>query len=180
MIEYYTLMHKGGQEEYRDNIYLNFSKALTMLILYSSKDESFDDVKNKKVNALIGSCSELDIETLIQKLEKEVGSNNQYLLIRIDDSHIYVKRNGSVFAKFVKKGELFNLSNGYHSLEDGDQICCGTNEFFKNLTDTAVLVDAMSSISSEEWMDFMCSRISDVNQFDEENISAVTMIVRED
>lgn len=180
MIEYYTLMHDGGQGEYRDNIFLNFSKTLTMLLLFSSKDDAFDIAHSISINGLISSCTSMTMEELCEEFHKEITPSCAYLLLRIDDQHINLERRGGVYAKIIKRGEVINLSNGFHSLEDGDQICCGTSEFFKYVSDPAVMADAMTSISSEEWMDYMCTRISDANQFEGENLSAVTMIVRED
>lgn len=180
MIEYYTLMHKGGQEEYEDNIFLNYAATLTMLILFSSKDESFDLAHSISINSLINSCSDMTMEELSEDLHKEITADSNYLLLRIDDKHIEIERRGGVYARIIKRGEVINLSNGYFSLEDGDQICCGTSTFFNYISNVALIADAMTSISSEEWMDSMCCRISDINQFSEGNISAITMIVRED
>ena len=180
MIEYYTLMHKGAQEEYKDNIFLNFGNELTMLLLFSSTDDGFDLSQSISINTMIGGCSQMTMAELLEDFHNEISPNCPYLLMRIDDNHIEIDHRGSVSAKIVKRGELINLSNGYFTLEDGDQICCGTSAFFKELSDTAILADAMSSISCEEWMDNMCVRISDVNQFNGDNVSAITMIVRGD
>lgn len=180
MIEYYTLSHKGGQEEYRDNIFMDYAKQLTMLMLFSSKDENFTLANGISANALITGSASVSLEKLIEKIEKEIPPTCNYLLLRIDDKHTDIHRRGSVYAKIIKRGEIITLSNGFHSLEDGDQICCGTKEFFKNITDNALLADAMTSISSEEWMDYLCCRVSEATHFEGENLSAVTMIVRED
>ena len=51
-------------------------------------------------------------------------------------------------------------------------------DFFKFLTKEAILADAVTSISAEEWMDFLVSRISDINMLKGDNLSAVTFIVR--
>ena len=53
MIENYILMHKGGQEEYRDNIFVNYSSSLTMAILYLPSESEFSVSDEASVAALV-------------------------------------------------------------------------------------------------------------------------------
>ena len=51
MIENYILMHKGGQEEYRDSVFVNYSSSLTMAILYLPTEAEFSVADEASVQA---------------------------------------------------------------------------------------------------------------------------------
>ena len=186
MIEYYTLMHKGGKEDYTDRIFLNYSDKITVLILNTS--EALEKAKNdteilritetgKISGSIVNSSSDIPFEPLRDYLE-EMLNDIDHVLLRIDDGMINVSRHGKVYVMIAKDGELKRLPNGKFGLDNGDMFVCGTYEFFKYLSNPAVLSDALISDSSEEWMDNMVCRISDQNMLSEGNLTAVTFIVR--
>ncbi len=178
MIENYILMHKGGQDEYRDNVFVNYSSALTLAILYFPTEADFSVADEASVSALVQSSSKMRFTDLSESITPILTNLKNYMLIRIDDKHINIERHGKVFAYIVQNGELKMLPNGMSSLEDGDRVICCTGEFMKRLNEVAVLSDAVVSDSAEEWMDNLVCRISDKNRLGEGNLTAVTMIVR--
>ncbi|MBP3810565.1 MAG: hypothetical protein ILA15_07540 [Clostridiales bacterium] len=178
MIENYILMHKGGQEEYRDNVFVNYSAALTLAILYLPNEAEFSVADEASVSALVQGSSKLRFRDLSESIYPILTNLKNYMLIRIDDKHIEIERHGKVYAYIVQNGELKMLPNGMTSLEDEDRVICCTGEFLKCLNDIAILSDAVVSESAEEWMDNLVCRISDKNRLSEGNLTAVTMIVR--
>jgi len=182
MIEYYTLMHKGNAEEYTDNIFMNFDSTVTVLIIYSSKEDSpeFTEDDKSRISSMITGCRGIPFDEISKALERDIAQGIDYMLIHINDSMINIERHGSIFAGIVKNGELKRLPNGPFSIEDDDRVVCGTSEFFKYLSYPAVLSDALTAESSEEWMDNMVCRISEQNMLAEGNLTAVTLIVRKD
>lgn len=182
MIEYYTLMHKGSEKLYRDNIFLNFGSTITVLMLYVSKnvDVVLDSNLSMKLSSAISSCSNVYFDELSRSIDELILERCDYLLLQMNDTKVEVRRNGNVYAEIVKNGELKRLPNGLFSLDDDDHIVCGTKAFFQHLTQPAVISDALTSISSEEWMDSLAFRIAEQSNFSESNITAVTFIVRKD
>ncbi|MBR1796912.1 MAG: hypothetical protein IJ757_02725 [Clostridiales bacterium] len=178
MIENYILMHKGGQEEYRDNIFVNYSSSLTMAMLYLPLESEFSVTDEASVAALVQGSSKMRFIDLSESIYPILTNLRNYMLIRIDDKHIEIERHGKVFAYIVQNGELKMLPNGMTSLEDGDRLICCTGEFMRCLNDIAILSDAVIADSAEEWMDNLVCRISDRNRLSEGNLTAVTMIVR--
>ncbi|MBP5180680.1 MAG: hypothetical protein J6127_05270 [Clostridiales bacterium] len=178
MIENYILMHKGGQEEYRDNIFVNYSSALTMALLYLPSETDFSVTDEASVAALVQGSSKMEFKALSESIYPILTELKNYMLIRIDDKAINIERHGKVYAYIVQNGELKMLPNGLTSLEDEDRVICCTGEFTRYLNDIAILSDAVSSDSAEEWMDNLVCRISDKNRLSEGNLTAVTMIVR--
>ena len=178
MIENYILMHKGGQEEYRDSVFVNYSSALTMAILYLPTEAEFSVADEASVQALVQASSKMRFTDLSESIYPILTNLRNYMLIRIDDNTINIERHGKVFAYIVQNGELKMLPNGKTSLEDGDRVICCTGEFKRSLNDIAILSDAVISDSAEEWMDNLVCRISDKNRLSEGNLTAVTMIVR--
>ena len=180
MIEYYTIKHKGGEEEYNDRLFMNYSSTVTLMILYSSKSRKFYGPHSEAIEAKIRECTGKEFDEVIGETEKMVPDDCDYMLININDDRIKVDRHGRVYAYIVKNGELKLLPNGTFSLEDEDRIVCGTYSFFDRLSDPAILADALTSISSEEWMDNLICRISEQTMLAADNLTAVTMIVRSD
>lgn len=178
MIENYILMHKGGQEEYRDSVFVNYSSALTLAILYLPNEAEFSVSDEASVSALVQGSSKMRFTDLSESIYPILTNLKNYMLIRIDDKHIMIERHGKVYAYIVQNGELKMLPNGMTSLEDGDRVICCTGEFMRYLNDIAILSDAVVAESAEEWMDNLVCRISDRNRLSEGNLTAVTMIVR--
>ena len=171
-------MHKGGQEEYRDSVFVNYSAALTIALLYLPSETEFSVSDEAAVSALVQGSSNMRFTDLSESIYPILTSLKNYMLIRIDDKYINIERHGKVFAYIVQNGELKMLPNGMTSLEDGDRVICCTGEFMRCLNDIAILSDAVISDSAEEWMDNLVCRISDRNRLGEGNLTAVTMIVR--
>ncbi len=182
MIEYYTLMNKGSESLYRDDFHLNFGPTITILMLYVSKKAEviLDSQLTAKLSSTISSCNSMTFEEISNTLEGLINNQCDYLLFQINDSHIQVERHGNIYVELIKNGELKRLPNGIFTLENDDHIVCGTSSFFKGLTGPAIVADALSSISSEEWMDGLCFRIAEKNGFSEGNLTAATLIVRKD
>ena len=180
MIEYYSLMYKGDKELYEDNTFIHFDSTITMLILFSGDEHLYDFTHSVAVNSLISSCRGKDILSIRDELHTLVPDTCDYLLLQINDMQINTIRRGRVYAKIIKRGEVRLLPNGKFNLEAEDRIICGTYSFFKELSDTAVLCDAITAISAEEWMDYMVCRISEKTFLLGDNLSAISIIVRED
>ena len=68
MIENYILMHKGGQEEYRDNVFVNYSAALTLAILYLPNEAEFSVADEASVSALVQGSSKLRFRDLSESI----------------------------------------------------------------------------------------------------------------
>ncbi len=182
MIEYYTLMHKGSENLYRDNFFMNFGSTITVLMLYVSKiPELILDAKlSSKLSSVISSCNGMDFKDINDSIESVLNNQCDFLLMQINDSSVLINRRGSIYINVVKNGELKSLPNGYFTLENDDHLVLGTGAFFKYLSNPAILSDALVSISSEEWMDYLSFRIAEQSGFAEGNITAVTFIVRKD
>ena len=88
---------------------------------------------------------------------------------------------------FLYLGRIYEQLLGYnvvmpdlhaHGLSEGDRIICATSNFYRKLTDEAILADALVSENCSEWMNYMIRRISDSCELKCGNLSAVTLIVR--
>lgn len=180
MIEYYTFMHKGGADEYLDNIYMNYGPTLVALIHYGSKPDSVDVDQFIKCGAAILNSQNKNWEEMSENIASLSPENNDYLLLKISDTKVRIERHGDIIPYIVKTGELKALPNGVYHLEDEDRIVCATSRFYKTLSDVAILADAMTSINCEEWMDFMVNRISERNMLSCGNLTAINFIVRSD
>ena len=182
MIEYYTLMHKGSKDEYTDNIFMNFGSTVTVLMLSDSGEDPIplpEEVKTR-VSTYITACRGIPFEEVSTKLKGYIPVGTDYMLIHINDTSINIERHGQIYASIVKRGEIKMLPNGPFSIEDDDRVVCGTAEFFKYLSKPAILSDALTAESCEEWMDNLVCRISDKTHLAEGNLTAVTLIVRKD
>ncbi|MCQ2503802.1 MAG: hypothetical protein MJ103_01055 [Saccharofermentans sp.] len=181
MIEYYTLMHKGNCDEYTDNIFMNFGSTVTVLIIYNGENElPLNEDEKTRVSTYITGCRGIPFQEVSAKLKEYLPEGTAYMLIHINDSLINIERHGQVYASIIKNGEIKLLPNGPFSIEDDDRVVCGTAEFFRYLSQPAILSDAITAESSEEWMDNLVCRISERNQLSEGNLTAVTLIVRKD
>jgi len=179
MIEYYTFKHPGGEESYEDEVYLTIVPQVTIAIFYGSKlGESRTASAKIFSDVLGGENAQNDFRLMAEEIEHRIPDNAEYIALRISDEQFDSVRRGGVCAKIIKNGELKSLPNGIFKLENEDRIVCGTDNFFKQLTDEGIIADASCSISSEEWMDNMVTRISDANRIICGNLSAVTLIVR--
>ncbi|MBR3533543.1 MAG: hypothetical protein IKN80_06655 [Clostridiales bacterium] len=178
MIENYILMHKGGLDEYRDNIFVNYSSSLTMAMLYLPSESDFSVADEAAVAALVNSSSKMRFIDLSESVYPLLTDLKNYMLIRINDKNITIERHGRVYAYIVQNGELKMLPNGVTSIDDKDRVICCTAEFLRDLNEIAILSDAVISDSAEEWMDHLVCRISDANRLAQGNLTAVTMIVR--
>ena len=181
MIEYYTLMHKGNCDEYTDNIFMNFGSTVTVLMIYNGENElPLSEEEKTRVSTYITGCRGIPFDEVSSKLTEYLPQGTAYMLIHINDTLINIERHGQIYASIVKKGEIKLLPNGPFSIEDDDRVVCGTAEFFKYLSQPAILSDGLTAESSEEWMDNLVCRISDRNHLAEGNLTAVTLIVRKD
>lgn len=179
MIEYYLFMHKGGESSYRDGVFPIPNPDLFVGIIAGDKMGPEGEGAVKTFREVLGS----DINSSpLAEIEKELNrclpENAEYMIFRISDTRIDSLRRGKCYGQIVKNGELKVLPNGVLNLEDEDRIICATEEFFSHIPDEAILSDSLFAESSQEWMEFMIQRISDVNWLAGKNLSAVTLIVR--
>lgn len=180
MVEYYTFMHKGGKEEYKDNIYLSYTPVLTVLIYYGSNSTNDNQEKSELMGRIISASKGKTFEEVSEMINKTAPADADYALIKISDKAVNCERHGSVFPYIVKNGELKILPNGIMALEDSDRIICATSKFYEELSELSILSDALTSLSCEEWMDNLLCRISEHNMLDCGNLTAVNFIVRTD
>ena len=179
MIEYYLFTHKGGQPQYKDEVIPIVSPELAIGILSSSLLGEKCDVAARVFKDIMSSkMMEMELSDICAEMDKHLPDNAEYMIFRINDNRIESLRRGNVYGKIVKDGELKVLPNGVLSLEDEDRIICANEEFFRELVDEEILADSLFAESSQEWMNYMVRRISDVNWLSEGNMSAVTLIVR--
>ena len=180
MIEYYQFKHNGGSEEYRDGIYMSIVPHMTFAILSGSNMEPGSDEAKKILEAsFAGGDMMLGFKELDQKLKESLPTGLDYLLIRVTGSSIECSKYGSVDARIVMGGEMRQLPNGFFGLRSGDRIVCGVENFFKYLPDEAILADALVSENCSEWTNYMVRRISDCNELSCGNLTALTLILRD-
>ncbi|SCW40609.1 hypothetical protein SAMN02910456_00957 [Ruminococcaceae bacterium YRB3002] len=179
MIEYYLFTHKGGRAQYLDEVFPVVNPELSFGILSSAKLGDKAALAGRRFKEILSSSLiELELPALCAEIDRNMPDNAEYMIFRISDERIVSLRRGNVYGKIVKEGELKVLPNGVLSLEDEDRIICGNEEFFRHLEDEEILADSLFAESSQEWMNYMVRRISDINWLSEGNMSAVTLIVR--
>ena len=179
MIEYYLFTHKGGEQTYNEGVFPIANLDLSIGII-SSANLGENCARNVRIfKEILGSdMIQGNLSDLSGVIDKNLADEAEYMVLRISDEKIESIRRGGVYGKIVKDGELKVLPNGVMRLEDEDRIVCGTEEFFSNLADESILADSMFAESSQEWMEYLIRRISDVNWLSGGNLSAVTFIVR--
>lgn len=178
MIETYTFRHMGGDTKQREDIFVRFGSSMCIEILNGSLDPDFEACALDVVNLNNSFDDNSKFDDILDQIDKKVNNRTSYMILRITDNSIEVFNNSTCKAYIIKNGEIKTIPNGYNGIEDGDKIICGTENFFKTLTPEAVLIDAVSSISSEEWIDFLITRISQKTKLSQGNIAAASFIVR--
>ena len=180
MIEYYTFMHRGGAEDYLDNVYINHGESLTAFLYYGSSDKTSEVLNNEAriAGGVVSAGRDRPFSDIISDIGNLMGKESEYLVIRVSDSEVNIDSNGGVYAYIIKKGEVKRLPNGTIRLDNEDRIVCGTTRFYAKLSEPAIFTDATISFSSEEWMDFMICRISEQTMLSEGNLTAITFVVR--
>jgi len=178
LIEYYSFMHNGGAEEYTDNIFLNYGPVLTVLICYVSNKPEEERNSFEGAGGIISSCRDRTFDEVSEMIARVASPDSEYLLFRITDKACKIERHGGIIPYIVKNGELKVLPNGLFGLENDDRIICATTAFYDTLSSTAILADAVTAMSCEEWMDNLVCRISDSNMLSCGNLTAVNFIVR--
>ena len=179
MIETYSFSHSGGLEEYNDEVFVGFGSFTVAVVINGMNDHEMCRRVSLAVSRVLKNDFEnMTFDDITYIISKIVKHNDEYAIIRITDNEIELEQHGGIKAFIVKDGDLKQLTNGMMKIENEDRIICGTDRFFRYLTKEAILADAVTSISAEEWMDFLVSRISDVNMLKGDNLSAVTFIVR--
>ena len=179
MIESFSFSHSGGLEAYNDEVFLGFG-TFTISVVVNGKDDPesckrVSDTVSKILNINFKRFSFDDISYLIFR---NVKRSDEYILVRITDEELETEIHGGVRGYLIRGGDIVNVTNGLMALENEDRIIIGTDRFFEDLTPEAVLADAVTSFSAEEWLNFLVSRISDANQLRGKNLSAVAFIVR--
>lgn len=179
MIETYSFSHKGGRPEYYDKVYVSYGKYTYASIVSGNNDsESCLRVSKAIHDTFDQNIDSYSFEDVAFEISRRVRNSDDYILVKIDDESIITEQHGSVRGYIVDNGQLVSLTNGFIKLNNEDRLIIGTSRFFAHLREEMILVDSLTSLSSEEWMDFLVNRISEVNMLQGENLSAITIIVR--
>ncbi|MBO7452342.1 MAG: hypothetical protein J6U54_18590 [Clostridiales bacterium] len=179
MIETYTFTHKGGLEEYDDEVFVGFGSFTVAVVVNGNGDKDMCRRVSLAVNRILKNDFEnMSFDDITYLISKLVKYGDEYTVIRITDDEIETEQHGAIKVFIVHDGDIKQITNGLSKINNEDRIICGTDRFFKYLSSDAILADALSSISAEEWMDFLISRISDRTMLKGDNLSAVTFIVR--
>jgi len=179
MIEYYTFEHRGEADDYNDRIFMSMSSSVTMALVFGSSMESGREEAFEVFGKYFSEIGEkVDFLMLADEISKQIGPECQYLILEICNNQIAALKYGNVNAKIVMGGELRDLPNGVFGLSEGDKIICATSNFYKYLSDEAILCDAVVSDSCYEWMSFLVRRISDKTELCCGNLTAVTFTVK--
>lgn len=117
-------------------------------------------------------------EDVSREIRRNVRPTDEYLLIEINDSSVTTEIRGGLRGYLIRNGSIVSVTNGLIALNNEDRIIFGTDRFFKDLSNEMILIDALTSLSAEEWMNFLICRKSEFNMLKGENLSAITIIVR--
>ena len=185
MIEYNIFRHAGDSLTYDDEVVLAASSSTTIGLLDGSRLGSELEKTRDLFKTLIETAGYEDIATpshrfefASEQAECQLPAGSEYMIMEIDGNTVESVRHGGVLAKIVMSGEMRSLPNGTFGLSEGDRIICATSNFYRKLTDEAILADALVSENCSEWMNFMIRRISDSCELKCGNLSAITLIVR--
>ncbi|MCR4689453.1 MAG: hypothetical protein K5745_07895 [Saccharofermentans sp.] len=179
MIEYYQFKHNGGRDEYKDAIFLSIVPSMTFAVLYGSgMEDGAGEALNVLSKVFAGDEVQLEFDKLDKLVFDRMPKDAQYMLLRIKNESVECSKYGGVSAKIVMGGEMRLLPNGYFGLNAGDRIVCGTDNFIGNLSDEAIIADALVAENSSEWMNYMVRRISDINELTCGNLTALTLKVK--
>ena len=175
MIEYFTFKHRGGADEYKDEVFLRLVPNLTVAIFNGNKLDSPKSQSLLFSEILSSDEGNKSIDYLTRVFEECLDKGSEYLILRVEQKGIECIRRGDVCAKIVRQGQINLLPNGYFGLSSDDRIICATTNFFNYISDEGILADALVSGSCSEWMHMMIRRISDQTQLKCGNISAVNL-----
>ena len=185
MIEYNIFRHAGDSLTYDDEVVLAAFSSTTIGLLDGKNLGSDLDKYRDTFKSIIETAGYEDIadpshrfEFAAEQTECQLPKDAEYMIMEIDGQMVESVRRGGVMAKIVMSGEMRMLPNGKFGLSTGDRIVCATSNFYRKLTDEAILADALVSDNCAEWMNFMIRRISDSCELKCGNLSAVTLIVR--
>lgn len=179
MIELFSFSHNGNLDEYCDNVMVKYGKNILVVLTNGKNDPEKGERLTASVTEVINSYSDdMSFDDISYAISKKVYHYSDYVIVRLNDYQIETEKHGAVKAFISSNGEIKNLTNGMIRLNDNDRVIIGTDMFFHTLSPEGVLSDSLTSISAEEWMDFLVHRISDVNMLIGSNLTAVTFIVR--
>ncbi len=179
MIESYSFCHSGGLEAYLDKVYVSYGIETYVTIVNGMNDvDSCARVSKAILNVFDSKAENADFKSVSAEISKKVKSTDEYLLVSIDDSRIITEQHGDVKGYLVRDGSIVRITNGLINLHNEDRIIFATGRFLDKLSEEMILIDALTSLSAEEWMDFLVCRISEINMLSGNNRSAVTLIVR--
>lgn len=185
VIEYNIFRHAGDSLTYDDEVVLAASVSTTIGILDGNKIGGDKDKFRDAFRTIVETAGYEDIadpsnrfEFAAEQAECQMPLEAEYMIMEIDGHVVESVRHGNVSAKIVMSGEMRSLPNGKFGLSEGDRIICATSNFYRKLTDEAILADALVSDNCSEWMNYMIRRISDSCELKCGNLSAVTLIVR--
>jgi hypothetical protein len=179
MIESCSFSHKGGKEKYNDAVFVGFGRfTLGMVVNGNDDPEQCERVSAAMRRILKNDFESYSFSDISEDIARSCTHGEEYMIIGLTDNLMEAEFHGALRGYLLRDGDITGVTYGQVTLENEDRIVIGTDKFFKVLTQEAVLADAVTSISAEEWLDFMVARISDVNMLSDENLSALTFIVR--
>lgn len=179
MIETYSFSHSGGLPEYLDKVYVSYGKYTYAIIVNGMNDsESCNRVAKAIHDTFDNNVDNFTFSDISSEINSKIRSSDEYLMVRVNDEAIITEQHGRTKGYLIHEGNIVRLTNGLIKLSNEDRLIIGTERFFSTLTDEMILVDSLTSLSAEEWMDFLLCRISEINMLGGENLSAVTIIVR--
>ena len=179
MIEAYSFSHGGGLEEYNDEVFLGFG-AFTVSVIVNGNDDAECRKRESYVASKIFKTDfkRFTFDDLSYLIFRNVRRSDEYLLTGITDEKLETEIHGGIRGFIIRDGEIWNVTNGVIALENEDRILFATDRFLETLSYEAILADAVTSISAEEWLHFLVCRISDATRLKGKNLSAVAFIVR--
>lgn len=179
MIEYFEFHHRGEAESYNDKVIMDYTPVLSSLIIYAADSVKVpDEVTSRALSEIMSGCGNQDFNKIADSIDAVLAGNMSYMFIRITDDKLHIRKNGKVYCYIAQTGELKMVPNGEMSVKSEDRIICGTGNFFKTLSDVAVLADSYTSFSCREWMDDLVCRISEKTMLSDGNLTAICFIVR--
>lgn len=179
MLETYSFSHSGGLEEYLDKVYVSYGQKTYAYVINGRNDkDSCTRIKKAVKDVFIHNINTSSFKNVSEEIRRNVKSNDEYLLLEIDDNSVVSEIHGGLKGYLIRNGSIVSVTNGLINLKNEDRLIFGTDRFFRDLSLEMILIDALTSLSAEEWMGFLICRKSEFNMLKGENLSAITVIVR--
>lgn len=184
MLETYSFMHPGNKPEYIDSITVGYA-GYTMCGMVDGRVNSAkaplisSAIKNIMKSAVDGSDFASVLDSINEEVYQIAKKDASYMIIRLSDNDVEINKYGDFNCYLIRNGEILDIPNGKLSLLDDDRMLFCTSTFMTFLNREAILADSLTSISSEEWIQYLVARISDANMLMCDNLTALAIIVRQ-